>query len=218
MLRARPPSCRNSLRSLRADRRRLAGIPAVGLPATSPISVESSYRRRPRMGPIQHQVHRICDSAGLGGRLRAETRLFCPHQDETALRPISPLPGRGIRAGQEWLPERFAEVAIAIAHGGPGWISSAPPRTPSAARRSRARWRKLPGSIANDLDELWRLANARGYSERHRNMQLRHAPASSRRDPPAQPLLPTVAAERTRIAQSGECDPVSGRCPSDFRC
>jgi heptosyltransferase II len=80
----------------------------------------------PRIGPIQHQVYRYIRMAReLGGPAAPpETRLFLPRvRMNGAPAKLGLCPGAEYGPAKRWLPERFAEAALAIAHDRPvQWI------------------------------------------------------------------------------------------------
>jgi heptosyltransferase-2 len=82
--------------------------------------------KEPRLGPIQHQVYRYLRLAGEVGAPPAapEIRKFLPRlKTNGAPARIGLCPGAEYGPAKRWLPERFAEVALAIAEQRPiQWI------------------------------------------------------------------------------------------------
>ena len=80
----------------------------------------------PRLGPIQHQVYRYLRIAReLGGPTAPpETRLFLPRvKMNGSPAKLGLCPGAEYGPAKRWLPERFTEVALAIANAQPvQWI------------------------------------------------------------------------------------------------
>ena len=80
----------------------------------------------PRRGPIQHQVYRYLRIAReLGGPKTApDMRKFLPRiRTNGAPAKLALCPGAEYGPAKRWLPERFGEVALAIAHDRPvQWI------------------------------------------------------------------------------------------------
>ena len=106
----------------------LAGIPRrVGYPGHHRRWwLNQIVAEEPRLGPIQHQVYRYLRIAReLGGPTAPpETRLFLPRiKMNGAAAKLGLCPGAEYGPAKRWLPERFAEVALAIANDRPvQWI------------------------------------------------------------------------------------------------
>ncbi|MFL6540872.1 MAG: lipopolysaccharide heptosyltransferase II [Chthoniobacterales bacterium] len=106
----------NSLRT--ALEARLAGIPRVvgfrGHHRAWLLDQIAPERRKP--GPIEHQVHRYARLAQSLGAPAAAPPLVHPQSSTNGLTTLGLCPGAEYGPAKRWLPDRFAEVAAAVAN------------------------------------------------------------------------------------------------------
>ena len=210
----------------------LAGIPRrVGYPGhqrqwfLNQVVVEE-----PRTGPIQHQVYRYLRLAReLGGPNEPpESRLFLPRMRMNgAPAKLGLCPGAEYGPAKRWLPERFAEAALAIAQERPvQWIIFG---TAADAERGAAIEAALGASCINrigktSLEELASelrecallLTNDTGTMHLATLLGIPVVSIFGSTEPR---LTGPLGTGHTVIRHQVECSPCFLReCPIDFRC
>jgi heptosyltransferase-2 len=219
----------NSLRS--ALEVWLAGVPRrVGFPGHHRRwLLNQVVLEEPRLGPIQHQVYRYLRLArDIGGpEMAGEMRKLPRVRTNGAPPKLGLCPGAEYGPAKRWLPERFAEVARAIAgHRPVQWILFG---TAADAERGAAIEAALGGQCVNrigqtTLDELTaELAQCAGLLTNDTGTMhlatLLGVPVVAVFGSTEPRLTGPLGSGHTVIRHQVECSPCFLReCPIDFRC